>query len=90
MLGFSLQKLMVLAAVVAAVWYGFKWIGRLQAARDAEAGVTKRKSWWPGAARGSAKASEQATPEDMAPCRVCGTYVSARGARNCGRADCPY
>jgi len=28
--------------------------------------------------------------EDMIACRVCGAYVPARGARSCGRADCPY
>ena len=33
MLGFSLQKLLVLATIVAAVWYGFRWVSRLQEAR---------------------------------------------------------
>jgi hypothetical protein len=37
MLGFSIQKLLVLAAVIGAVWYAFKFVGRLQQARDAEA-----------------------------------------------------
>ena len=37
MLGYSIQKLLVLAAVIGAVWYGFKFVGRLQQARDAEA-----------------------------------------------------
>ncbi len=33
----SLQKLLVLAAVIALVWYGFKFLGRLQQARRTEA-----------------------------------------------------
>ena len=90
MFGFSLQKLLVLAAVVAAVWYGFKWISRLQQARDAEAKVPPRKRRWPGGFRREAKEPEQTAAEEMTPCRVCGAYVPARGATNCGRADCPY
>lgn len=36
MFGFSLAKLLVLAAIVAAVWYGFKWVTRMQRIREAE------------------------------------------------------
>ncbi len=37
MFGFSLAKLLVLAAIIAAVWYGFKIIGRRgQASRVAD------------------------------------------------------
>jgi uncharacterized protein len=82
MFGFSLQKLIVLAGIVAAVWYGFKLVGRLQAARDAEAA----------AGRSSAKRPRAAHPEaeDMVQCPVCQAYVPARGTTSCGRADCPY
>ncbi len=91
MFGFpSLQKLLVLAAVVAAVWYGFKWLSRLKEVRDAQDGRPPKKRRWPGAARRAAKEPPQSEAEDMTECPVCGTYVSARGASNCGRADCPY
>ncbi|MEQ8333767.1 hypothetical protein [Nisaea sp.] len=30
---FSIQKIFVLVAVIAAIWYGFKLVGRLDAAR---------------------------------------------------------
>jgi len=30
MLGFSLTKLLVTVALIAGVWYGFKWIARMQ------------------------------------------------------------
>jgi len=89
MFGFpSIQKLIVLIAIVAAVWYGFKWVSRLQAARDAE---TKAKG--AGTARRRAPGRPAATvddAEDMVQCPVCRAYVQARGASSCGRSDCPY
>ena len=90
MFGFSLQKLLVLAAVVGAVWYGFKLVSRLQEARklEAEAQAGNRRS----AARrgaGGAKGTNAAT-EEMVQCPVCQTYVAARSASSCGRPDCPY
>ena len=42
MLGFSLSKLMVLAAILGAVWYGFKLIGRLDEARKRKVDSTGR------------------------------------------------
>ena len=39
MFGFSLQKLLVLAAVIALVWYGFKFVGRLQDHRKVDGGL---------------------------------------------------
>lgn len=34
---FSIPKLLILVLVIAAVWYGFKAIGRVKAASDAKA-----------------------------------------------------
>ena len=90
MFGFSLQKLLLLAAIVGAVWYGFKLVSRLQEARkleqEANAG-TRRKA----ARREAGSAKEPAkSAEDMVQCPVCQTYVAARSAGSCGRADCPY
>jgi len=95
MLGFSIQKLLVLAGVIAAVWYGFKFIGRLQQVRDAEAkaGRTKRAGFaeqmrdWVTGRKGDAGGGEA---EDLVPCPKCGAYVPAHGATACGRSDCPY
>lgn len=94
MLGFSIQKLLVLAGVIAAVWYGFKFIGRLQQARDAEAKAagTKRASFadqmrdWVTGRKGSGGGEA----EDLVACPKCGAYVAVRGATSCGRSDCPY
>ncbi len=79
MLGFSLTKLLVLAIIIALVWYGFKWAGRISAQRGG-GGI-------PGDDAGKA-ALEDA--EDMAKCEACGTFVPAEGARDCGRDSCPY
>lgn len=96
MLGFSIQKLLVLAGVIAAVWYGFKFIGRLQQVRDAEAkaaGQRKRAGFadqmrdWVTGRKGGGAGGEA---EDLVPCPKCGAYVAARGAKSCGRSDCPY
>ncbi len=75
MFGFSLAKLVVLAAIIAAVWYGFKIIGR----RNQASKVARAK---PDEGRISA--------EDTVQCPRCGTYVVTSGATACGRADCPY
>lgn len=80
----SLQKLLVLAAVVAAVWYGFKLIGRLQAARKTDAALRRN------AARKTGSSADAPEAEDMVQCPVCQAFVPARGAASCGRGDCPY
>ena len=42
MFGFSLQKLIVLVGIVAAVWYGFKLLTRLQEARKTDAALRQK------------------------------------------------
>ena len=75
MFGFSITKLLVLAAIVATVWYGFKIIGRIGAGKGAaDEKVTKK----------------DASAQDMKKCPVCDAYVSAAAPANCGRDDCPY
>jgi uncharacterized protein len=75
MFGFSLAKLLVLAAIIAAVWYGFKIIGR----RNQSSKVA-----------GNEPESPRISAEDTIECTRCGTYVVVAGAVSCGRADCPY
>ncbi|MSP89282.1 MAG: hypothetical protein EXQ92_10810 [Alphaproteobacteria bacterium] len=94
MFGLSISKLIVLAAVIAAVWYGFKWIGRMDKMRKEEAerdrlDNSKRRTE---ADRASAAPTPAAAggAEDMVGCVTCGTFVLASAARNCGKARCPY
>lgn len=85
MFGFSLQKLLVLVAIIGAVWYGFKLVSRMQAAREANGAVADKTS-----KRRKAPKPDPAEPEDMVQCSVCQAFVAVRGASPCGRADCPY
>lgn len=102
MLGFSIQKLLVLAGIIAAVWYGFKLVGRMKQTRDAQAraGAKSTKSanlgdqlrgWMAGRQGGNEPGGEGGgAAEDLIPCPKCGAYVAASGASSCGRSDCPY
>ncbi|HET8728228.1 MAG TPA: hypothetical protein VFO41_12010 [Alphaproteobacteria bacterium] len=75
----SLQKLLLLVAVIGLVWYGFKMIGRFQALREREA------------ERNEARQSRRSLPaEDMVLCGTCKTYVTPASGNGCRRADCPY
>ena len=84
MLGLSFGKFLVLVVIVLAIWYGFKYAGRVeqvrQALKAARAAAEQRRRRGP----------QRLQAEDMVQCRACGTYVTARGAGKCGRADCPW
>ncbi len=74
MFGLSLSKILLLVLVVAAVWYGFKWVKRMQVKRDAAGGPARP------AAPGT----------DLSACPACGTYVAAGVAQcPSKRSDCP-
>lgn len=97
MFGFSFGKLVVLVAVIAAVWYGFKYVSRLQYQRERKAEVrdrveqrNERESKWSMKRARSRKGADDGGAEDMVQCAACKAYVPAKGARNCGRPDCPY
>jgi len=90
MFGFSLTKLLFTVAAVLIVWYGFRWVGRVQARKRVEAERRMRTDARPGTRPGAASTQRRSSVEDMTVCPACGDYVAANGARNCGRADCPY
>jgi len=80
MFGFSFWKLLLLVAVIAVVWFGWRWYQRWEIEqRRAEA-----------ARRTGGNAAPRIAAEDMVACRVCGTYVAPKSARACARAECPY
>ena len=78
----SLGKLLVLAAIVAIVWYGFKMVGRMDAARKNKPVGRDRGN------RGGRNAP--ADVEDTVQCPVCKAYVVANSTSPCDRPDCPY
>lgn len=75
MFGLSLPKLLVLALIIAAIWYGYKWVGRVNQRRKA----TPREVGSQGGDR-----------QDLVRCAACGTYGTT-GLDRCpeGRDDCP-
>ena len=87
MLGFSIQKLLFTVAAIFAVWYGFKWVGRMKKVREREARERLRRQAGNG---GGAGTSESGAAEEMVECPTCGAFVAITGAKSCGKADCPY
>jgi hypothetical protein len=88
----SLQKLLVLVAIIMAVWTVFKFVGQLDKSRR-ESGGAKRKSLWPWPARSqsSGRAGKpEARIEQTQKCPACGAYVPALKPSRCERADCPF
>ncbi|MCP4328506.1 MAG: twin-arginine translocase TatA/TatE family subunit [Alphaproteobacteria bacterium] len=71
MFGFSLPKLLVLVLIIAAIWYGFKWITKLD--RDRRRAVKEE-----GAAE-----TRKVDAEDMVKCPNCGTFVPAGRDHSC-------
>ncbi len=89
MFGFGLQKILLLAVIVGAVWYGFKFFGRLDAAKDRVA-KTARKAADRVAGGGAAAEPADAAAQDMERCETCGDFVAVGSAKSCGREACPY
>ena len=87
-MGFSLSKVLFTVFAVLAVWYGFKWVTRVQARRRAE--IAQRMQDEARGRTGAPTGPRRTAVEDMAACSTCGAYVPTRGAVACGRPDCPY
>lgn len=84
MLGLSLGKLLLLALIIAIVWYGFKYMQRVEDVRRALRQEMERR-------RKSGRSGPRSIEaEDLVKCARCGAYVAAEGATNCGRPDCPW
>ena len=85
MFGFGLQKILLLAMIIGAVWYGFKFFGRLDKVRD-KVERTARKA----AEKVTGKPAEPVSAQDMERCETCGDFVAQGSATACGREACPY
>ncbi|HIP79851.1 MAG TPA: hypothetical protein EYH07_15485 [Kiloniellaceae bacterium] len=91
----SIQKLIVLGLVIAAVWYGFKFLGRLQQARKAEAKLRAGEAKKP-KKTGTERSSEAGGGKevaDLVQCPACGAYVQpgskcAAGTRARSSGNC--
>ena len=74
---FGFGKILVLAVIIAVVWYGFKFVGRLQAKRQEELKNAGRE--------GNSKDAG-----DMVKCPQCAAFVVAGGAAICSKSESPY
>ena len=73
---FSLNKLLVLALLVAVAWYGLRWFQNYQKLAEARAAEAERRR-------------RTLPAEDLTKCRACGTYVAVGASDPCRRPDCP-
>jgi uncharacterized protein len=85
MFGLSFTKLMLLAILILIVWYGFKYASRVEAVRQALLSEALRHRQAGGTKRPAAR-----PVEDLVKCARCGSFVSAQGAANCGKPQCPW
>jgi hypothetical protein len=83
MLGLSLGKLIVLALLVLIVWYGFKYVQRVEDVRRMLRREIERR-------RGQPQQKRTVVAEDLVKCTRCGAYVATGSRSSCGRADCPW
>jgi hypothetical protein len=75
---FSPFKLLVLAAIVVAIWYGYKVFAR-------------RAGGGSGRLRRNRKSKDDGPAAvEMDKCSVCGIYITARDATACEEENCPY
>ena len=80
----SFPKLIVLVAVIAVIWFGFRWLERVERARRRAAERAQARL-----GRDRLGPIGGAETQEMKACPVCGTYVAAT-ARACGRPKCPF
>ncbi len=81
MFGESPGKLLFLIVVIAVVWYGSKYVSRVEAVR--------RHAREEKARRQQQRMAPRAV-EDLVKCPRCGAFVAAGGAAKCGKQECPW
>lgn len=81
MFGFSGLKLLLTLFVIALVWFGYKYLGRLA---EMKAEKDSGRSRVPPHRR-----APTVKAEDLERCSDCGAYVPEQ-QRACGRPGCPY
>ena len=74
-------KFLLTVAVIAIIWFGFKYLARVA--------EVKRREAAPEPPRNSGR-TKGVDAEVMVECHVCGTWQPDRSAKGCGRSDCPY
>ncbi len=70
-MGFSLPKLLILIAVIAVVWYGFKAMGRINQNRQQKSD------------QAAPKETSKITAKDMVQCPKCNAYCASLDSHIC-------
>ncbi|RJF84402.1 hypothetical protein D3877_07550 [Azospirillum cavernae] len=86
----SLPKLLLLVIVVALVWFGWRWVARVQTIGRARTEARRNGAAAPTGSPFTPRAASPTDAEDMEKCPECGAYVAPRSAVSCGRSACPY
>lgn len=76
------SKFLLTVAVVAIIWFGFKYLQRIAELRAGRPSP-------PNAPRPPSAPNQSQTTQDLALCPRCATY-RAPNQGPCGRKDCPY
>lgn len=93
MFGIGFQKLLLLAVIIAVVWYGFKYLGRLNRVEKGERrhGERTMGERLRRAAQEKTKGKAQKPAvEDTEKCPKCGVYFTVESGHHCGKEKCPY
>jgi len=84
-MGGSFGKILLVFAVIAVAWFGWRWFQRWEKERRA---LSDRRGVEDSLRRQRAE-RDPVGVEDLAKCRVCNAFVAA-GARACEKPRCPY
>jgi hypothetical protein len=76
----TLPKILLIVLVIGVIWW---WHRRNQIKKREQAELERNP-------HSRAKTKPAKPIEDMAQCKVCGAYVPATGAKDCGRDNCPF
>ena len=88
MLAFSVGKLLFLGFILLVAWYGLKFMTRVGQVRQAVRRAADQAAATGG--RPGAAPRQAIVTEDLVKCRICSSFVPAKSATSCGRADCPW
>ncbi|MCZ6721709.1 MAG: hypothetical protein O7A65_09235 [Proteobacteria bacterium] len=83
-------KILVLAAIIVIVLFGYKMIARLKGANPSSRVKDSSGTDSSDTDLSDSESSGRIEGEEMITCAVCGSYVSAERPGSCGRGDCPY
>jgi uncharacterized protein len=77
----SLGKLLVLVAIISAIWFGFRLLGQIERQRRETAKREKEQA--------QVQRTKSRQVDDMVKCEVCGIFT-ARSSKSCGKPGCPF